>query len=252
MTAPRTKRQFAGAAAGPTQRQITTYFACSPSNLSGERLPLNNTSAAASQVSLPADTQSSLLNVGMRIRKSVPEGYKTGSSYSGFKLWDEREDGTIARKRKVVSGTVAQRELMPFCGIHSVGGISSQPAFAPEADDVPGLTSSQESMESIFEEEEEVANVKKRGYVDDDGEDDVPLRLFSGGKDWTDGDVSPRTMAPVMPGNARVMAVPRRRGRKSVSAGAGLEDLGQENMAVDDFEEAAFLDSAVFGEEMDI
>lgn len=187
----------------------------------------------------------------MRIRKSVPEGYKTGTAYSGFKLWDEREEnGASSRTRaKAITGTVAQRELMPFCGIHSVGGLSSQPVFDEEEDRASaGFTSSQESVESILE--EEVANVKKRGYADDDDEE-VPLKIWNGARDWVDGDVSPRTVL----GNARAMAVPRRRtGRKSAGgSGPGLEDPGQENMAIDDdFGEAAFLDAAVFGEEMDI
>lgn len=250
MTGPRTKRQFAGASADPSQRQITTYFGNSstaPSDhpSSSHARPATS-SAAAAQASLPASTQSSLLNVGMRIRKSVPEGYKTGSAYSGFKLWDEREDTTMAvpRRRKAATGTVAHRELMPFCGIHSVGGISSQPAFAPELDDVPGLTSSQESVESIFD--EDVGNAKKRFYADEADEEELqlPLRLF--------GSATHQPGSSMDAGNTRVMAVPRRKGRKSLPNGADVQDVDQENMAVDDFEEAAFLDAAVFSPEMDI
>jgi hypothetical protein len=70
-------------------------------------------------------------------------------------------------------------------------------------------------------------------------------------RDWLDGEVSPRSWSPAGWGNARVMAMPRRRRGKSAVASmispedsSTLSQLGQENMAVDvdDFEEANFLD----------
>src|SRR5271170_1264809 len=39
---------------------------------------------------LDADTQASLLNVGMRIRKAVPEGYKTHKTAAAFSMDDAR------------------------------------------------------------------------------------------------------------------------------------------------------------------
>ncbi|UKZ47884.1 hypothetical protein TrVGV298_002118 [Trichoderma virens] len=114
MSNPRTKRQFAGAAADPTQRQITSFFAGSP-----------NTSHSATpqptlRPELPAKVQANLLSVGMRVRKSVPEGYKTidlsktTSSSNGIAPKDLR--------RSVVAAKQASNKLLPFCGINKVGG----------------------------------------------------------------------------------------------------------------------------------
>lgn len=210
MSTPRTKRQFTGA-----QRQITTYF--------------NPTHPSASQPQqkpvLPGAIQSDLLSVGMRIRKSVPEGYKTGTPHSAFKLWDERDDGAplphAARARR---GGAGAGELVPFCGVHRVGGYAVQPALPADDDDdgMPGLTSSQESVESL---EFEVENERKRGYVDDEDDEGA----------WGGGIMTVGTA-----GN-RVIALPRGR-RKGLSVGGG-----QENVSAEDFDDADFLDEGVFG-----
>ncbi|KAJ2981996.1 hypothetical protein NUW58_g6543 [Xylaria curta] len=68
MSAPRTKRQFAGAASDPAQRQITSFFTAASSS---PNLP-STTQRRDSAPSLPASVQANLLSVGMRIRKSVP------------------------------------------------------------------------------------------------------------------------------------------------------------------------------------
>lgn len=160
----------------------------------------------------------------MRIRKSVPEGYKTGTPHSAFKLWDEREGAAplphAARARR---GGAGAGELVPFCGVHRVGGYAVQPSL-PEDDDggMPGLTSSQESVESL---EFEVENERKRGFVDDDEEDA-----------WDGGVMTVGTA-----GN-RVIALPR--GRRKGAPVVG----GQENVSMEDFEDADFLDEGVFGD----
>lgn len=74
MTTPRTKRPFAGAAADPAQRQLTDFFSHS----------VNSASEDNTTIILPASVQANLLSVGMRVRKSVPEGYKTGSGSGGL------------------------------------------------------------------------------------------------------------------------------------------------------------------------
>ncbi|KAM0283507.1 hypothetical protein ACHAQH_002458 [Verticillium albo-atrum] len=232
MSTPRTKRQFAGAASDPAQRQITSFF-----NPSGTPAPSSQPAASV----LPSSVQTNLLSVGMRVRKSVPEGYKTGT-YSAFKLWS---DAPVAPSPKTMPAfkAPAQRELLPFCGIHNIGGFASQPvddndeeegSDVPDIDDVPGLTSSQESVESTFS-----APSRKRIY--DDDEEDAPtdsLQVSCQTKNaWAEGDVSPRSLTLAGWVNARPMAVPRRLGhRKTTAAVAGSE---QENLK--DFEEADFL-----------
>ncbi len=74
MSAPRIKRPYAGAASDPAQRQITSFFRKTSTDAAAADPP------AFSAAALPASVQSNLLTVGMRVRKSVPEGYKTASA----------------------------------------------------------------------------------------------------------------------------------------------------------------------------
>jgi len=107
-------------------------------------------------------------------------------------------------------------------------------------------------------------NKKKRFYdpnedeseengMDDGGDThDGPFRNLI---DWIDGETSPRSLMPVgWEDNARILAVPKRRGnllqRSSVCSGGGgaaaatasaIPTSSQGVMAVDDFEDAPFL-----------
>lgn len=305
MSAPRTKRQFAGAASDPSQRQITTFFP------SVDATSLSFPEAApvpSSRPALPVDTQSNLLNVGMRVRKSVPEGYKTGT-YTAMGLFKDdldtlphEDSGSTTPPQPAPASSAArrpsynssQRELLPFCGINKIGGLSSQPSFTfdspspppshgfplgdgivPSIDDVPSLSSSQDSIKSsssalsINVTHAATSATRKRVY-DDGEESDTPsvsdcLQVPSG--EWMDGQVSPRSLVPVGWENTRVMAVPRKmrqhlRAASSVPAvtinkfghkGMGGGGLDQENMVMDqDFPEADFLDyRALDGDVMD-
>ncbi|OHF03185.1 ribonucleotide reductase inhibitor [Colletotrichum orchidophilum] len=249
MSAPRTKRPFAGASSDPSQRQITSFFTTRSGPVPPPAGPSPNV-----QDTIPSDVQSNLLSVGMRIRKSVPEGYKTGS-YSSFKLWTDATD----RRTPVVRTTTtsiassshrnrnaaaaSQRELLPFCGINKVGGLSSQPVHSsdddeyeddgggvPGLDEMPGLCSSQESVESV-ESTASDGRSKKRFFADE--ESDEPVQMWADRAAWLEGEVSPRSLAPSGWANARPLAVPRKSRRKP--------SQGQENVVVDDFEEADFL-----------
>ncbi|KAH7316728.1 ribonucleotide reductase inhibitor-domain-containing protein [Stachybotrys elegans] len=229
MSAPRTKRQFAGAAADPSQRQITSFFSPRSANATP---PETN---ALRQPSLPSSVQSNLLSVGMRVRKSVPEGYKT-SSPTAFKLWT---DTSIPSNTKPVPMGPTPRELLPFCGINKVGGLDTQPEFSLDYDDVPPLdcvpelTMSQESTDA-----NEVMEPSRKRIFDEDDGDMAPVAVLG----LSDGEMGSHSVAQTSWGNARRMAVPRSRMRKHVS----FKDLDQENMAVDeDFDEADFL---VYGE----
>ncbi|KAI2639204.1 hypothetical protein GGS21DRAFT_417937 [Xylaria nigripes] len=299
MSAPRTKRQFAGAASDPAQRQITSFFNTSANTPASPTTNINNNTSSIpssrqqsdGQPYLPASVQANLLSVGMRVRKSVPEGYKTGS-YSVFALWDECDkDRNIKSagegQRSRANAFSAPRELLPFCGIHKVGGLASQPenhglapstpsvhiGGAPTAsayqpvpgfggnniyDNMPGLTTSQDSVDSISSSATSAlsitgAQTRKRFFVEDD-EDEKPRHLDIWGYNH-DISVSPRSLLPVdWDNNGRVMAVPRsRRSRgKAVGQAAEMSDAGQENvMIVDsDFEEAEFLDRGVWEVDM--
>lgn len=196
----------------------------------------------------------------MRVRKSVPEGYKTGHLYGGFSLWAE----TTNTSSKTTSGPTlgggrmfggGGKELAPFCGINKVGGLSAQSATIPELDDVPGLTSSQESITSDFDQPHVIPepNRRKRVYSVDESENDAPLsfdQIWRERRDFMDGEVSPRSLAPAGWDNARVMAVPKGR-RVKVAGQQGpdqenmLLDVGNGGGGVDDFEEAEFLEMEV-------
>lgn len=286
MSAPRTKRQFAGAASDPAQRQITSFFSSVPSSSTSSTSQHLNVSSPIASPSLPASVQANLLSVGMRVRKSVPEGYKTGS-YSAFTLWDESNNSnptthsTMGEGRSRANAISSPRELLPFCGIHKVGGLGTQPenatlspssytssstAYQPllsinglpldddSMDDVPGLTSSQESIESTASNlSVSPTKTRKRSYTEDDEETpDTPGHLnlnvnFNVWRDSFDGEVSPRSQAPTgwAPSNGRIMAVPRKAKQRGSKLAAQAMD--QENVMVvegpdgADFDEADFL-----------
>jgi hypothetical protein len=308
MAAPRTKRQFAGAASDPAQRQITSFFERKATSSTDSSSPSDYTSGPLSPP-LPGPVQANLLSVGMRVRKSVPEGYKTGHKSGVFSLWADNNNNASPSPQSSPSGNPQQpavsapagpplssaRELLPFCGINKVGGLAVQPETppipasfftpsalekpaisispAPELDDLPALTSSQDSVTSSSSTSssdlpylqpytsspvgKNNANSKKRLYTEDNTAtlplpvpDDSPI-IWRQRSDWVDGQVSPRSLAPVgWEKNARVMAVPRgvrKAGRGTDDGGVRLRDLDQENRVAvagdaDDFGEAEFLD----------
>lgn len=224
MSTPRNKRQFAGAAADPAQRQITSFFAAQSPNSSSPAAA----DASSLRAPLPANVQANLLSVGMRVRKSVPEGYKTTGT-SAFKLWtDSTRPGEVKASLQAMStgkpASAVSRELLPFCGINKVGGLDTQPEFVyddgdievPALDEIPELSMSQESTDSV-----ENGPSRKRFY---DEQDDLQVQ------NW-DGDDA---------GSYRAIAVPHSRVKK----GSVFKGIDQENMAVDgdeDFEDASFL-----------
>jgi hypothetical protein len=164
MSGPRTKRQFAGAASDPSQRSITSFFSrTASSTTSADAAPKPASQTALNGPSIPAQIQTDLLNVGMRVRKAIPEGYKTGSAYSAFTLWAEdnasnASDSRPASTTPSAAFTSTTRELEPFCGLNRVGGLAVQPAYNnhnhsnpvlhdnDDLDSMPGLTSSQDTI----------------------------------------------------------------------------------------------------------
>ncbi|KAF5013652.1 hypothetical protein FDECE_344 [Fusarium decemcellulare] len=212
MSTPRVKRQFAGAAADPSQRQITSFF-----NAKSPNDPVI-VSEVPREPALPSTVQANLLSVGMRVRKSVPEGYKTAGT-SAFKIWTDNAPVAASTVRATPT-KVSSRELLPFCGINKVGGLDTQPDF--EQDDVPGLdaipelTMSQETAESIDSHE----SSRKRIFDDDDDELYVEPGFLTG--------------ATATQGLSRVYATPVSRTQKAPNLNG--------NVATGcDFDEAEFL-----------
>ena len=81
---------------------------------------------------LPGQVQADLLSVGMRVRKSVPEGYKTHKpsplpSPTHSPLSTPAMAGFEAEFPQDSLPDGRQRELLPFCGLHRIGGYAEQP-----------------------------------------------------------------------------------------------------------------------------
>lgn len=163
------------------QPSISSYFANrdAPSSSAPER-------ARSSMLTpLPEDTQASLLSVGMRVRKSVPEGYKTHKTM-GMQEFPFPSTAPV-RKMERTCRNVPTKELMPFCGLHKTGGwgaqegpSSSAPAgfggFSADEDDIPGMTISQHTLFTQagfgINERAHTANSRKRTY-EEEVEDDL-------------------------------------------------------------------------------
>ncbi|KAF9734456.1 hypothetical protein PMIN06_004627 [Paraphaeosphaeria minitans] len=94
------------------------------------------------QQQLPGSVQADLLSVGMRVRKSVPEGYKTHKTMSlpsvqtpltmspngASTTMTTIQQYTLKPPRDPVPAHVQhQRELLPFCGLQKIGGYAEQP-----------------------------------------------------------------------------------------------------------------------------
>jgi hypothetical protein len=100
--------------------------------------------------SLPAETQSSLLTVGMRVRKSVPEGYKTHKTMPTEEFPFSSTAPANAAAARPAYTTTNSRELAPFCGLHKTGGLSSQGSFeGPPSSAPPAFPSGRDSNSSM-------------------------------------------------------------------------------------------------------
>ncbi|EME47147.1 hypothetical protein DOTSEDRAFT_69190 [Dothistroma septosporum NZE10] len=157
-----------------TQTRLSSYF-------SRDAIPSIQQSESLSPV-LPADTAASLLSVGMRVRKSVPEGYKTHKTLGspGFPFPSTAPPTFSAPSRPAYSPMQTQ-ELTPFCGLHKIGGLAAQdiPSSAPaimkvddgDEYDVPALSTSQGSFVSTQSSSATAARSsaegKKRTYEDE-------------------------------------------------------------------------------------
>ena len=235
----------------PFRPDISSYF----DNLGCdvESLPKAPQSLVPNLV-LPTTIQSSLLNVGMRVRKSVPEGYKTSPkpfyrpsmSYSDI---PSKLNNTAAFESTDPCHTrnASDRfcDLTPFSGIRKVGGLEVQPV--PSEDELPplqfelydrNLPSSQESYTSVICTDSinlftssSVCRNKRRREDADEEESDLNLQP-----------ISPRSR-PIshtrMPNldQLRPIALPMTR-QKSLHAPEMIES---EMLDVEDFEEADFL-----------
>ncbi|EMC92202.1 hypothetical protein BAUCODRAFT_38223 [Baudoinia panamericana UAMH 10762] len=212
------------------QPSITSYYSADGSRSQSSRSPLSPP--------LPDEVQSSLLSVGLRVRKSLAEGYKTQKSLAAdsFPFPSTAPPPSTAPTRSDHSERT--RELTPFCGLHKTGGWASQPeAYVPpssappvlqrDEEHLPALTTSQLTLPSSTQSSfgstsaPETNGTKKRTF-EDEMEDDLD-ELFD-------------EMDAAGPSSSiRRLAKPKATLRRAATDGV-LLDVGHE-----DFEEAAFL-----------
>ncbi|KAF2726344.1 hypothetical protein K431DRAFT_280373 [Polychaeton citri CBS 116435] len=218
-------------------------------------------SASSLSPPLPAETQSSLLNVGMRIRKSVPEGYKTHKTLgtAGFPSPSTAPPKQTRVERPILS-TQGSRELQPFCGLHKIGGWADQEdVYAPTSSaptilqsarggrdswDVPRLTmsqstlgSSQESFTSSAYLPASLVSNKKRTYEEETEEDIDAIFDAMDASDLDEDPVNADSDSSLhLADTLRLIAKPRRNAKAHSSTSSTA-------MASDkiDFEEAPFL-----------
>lgn len=209
---------------------------------------------------LPATIQSSLLNVGMRVRKSVPEGYQTKAKMTSSSYGSTSYHGGPSSKAyehnlpPAADPIPSYRGLVPYCGILKIGGYAAQSVPAEEDlpplqfdDDSPLPSSSQTSNTSSITDTSSiidtnmipatvaVAENNKRRREDADDED---LGLES-------QPVSPRSH-PIshtrMPNldQLRSIALPKPRRKVSMAEDHGGGMRESEMIDVGDFGEAPF------------
>ncbi|GAD94337.1 conserved hypothetical protein [Paecilomyces variotii No. 5] len=255
------------------QAPITSYFASagptateSNHNDNGASSPLSHHNYSAPTYSaspaLPHKVQSSLLTVGMRVRKSVPEGYKTEvpkpSVYALAAAKDSTSGGYVASR-------TSYAELAPFCGIHKIGNLAVQTFPAPAAgfgaaseqvstDEGDAFSLPSSSQDSVASSIIPPPNPHKRTYDEDFEEDDGDDLEMNASGIWNDPLASSRfntySTSPSLP--RRTILSPNLGQQRRQFPGISKSSWGQENcdpfsasttggMDVDDFEEPAFL-----------
>lgn len=265
------KKQYHGSPAlANSQSPITAFFHPSPLLTPQSSSPSPHFHNAAcptstklqistpTQPSLPASVQSNLLSVGMRVRKSVPEGYKTGD-YSAFTLFSEHSTPPLTPDRSFAQSPsirqhCAPKELAPFCGIMKTGGFGIQEFSPPAEHEVPSLSSQGSTISDVSMDGVDSAppTGNKRRLLEDDDADEHHTGFLSTGRaprfrSCLEDDISPLTIVPKESWQAgRAMMVPKSR-RRGLGLVSKKEVGGQENVT-DEFGEAEFLDYGLLQE----
>jgi len=157
------KKQFQSS----SQQSIRSYFERTSNNQENE-LPRSQPVRSTLSPPVPDQVQSLLINVGMRVRKSVPEGYKTHKTIPQ----KPAEQPQRPPPSSAPASFMRPNELQPFCGLHTIGGISSQQsqndAFPPALTYSQNtLQSSGSSFSSMTSTADALASTKKRSYNED-------------------------------------------------------------------------------------
>ncbi|KAL1954797.1 hypothetical protein VTO42DRAFT_701 [Malbranchea cinnamomea] len=235
----------------PAANRITNYFSPADSQTESS-VPRNvshyNYSAPTHSPvpMLPSKVQSSLLTVGMRVRKAVPEGYKTNVKTTKLDAYIQR---AMYNPSHSSEPSAPPTELIPFCGMFKVGNLAVQtfprPAGVEQGVNVGcdenSLPSSQESADSTCT--IPPLNPHKRELDEDSDSDSEKCDTFSPFPYqpglWKD------TVTQQSHPSTRTILTPKlgQKGRRIAFKPTKLSS-GQENplgSSAVDFEEAAFL-----------
>lgn len=255
-TAHTRKRHITTSSAQPNK--ITSYFS-STNHVFPTSLDYANSAPYAGTTLSPAvpnEIQSSLLNVGMRVRKAVPEGYKQWKVKPLVSETSVLPPNSIAnvQRQPQVQMQSAPRGLEPMCGMHKIGGLGVQNSSVSSGSDFANNwtignvdgddeydafpLSSQESTMTVSSTDSMPASrpSMKRGFSDDDEENEndeftmetttMPMSTMGG--------ITTRPLAPLKRASNRRQrwtAVPMPMVRQRTVSGE----------AEMDFEEAVFL-----------
>jgi hypothetical protein len=158
------KRQFQPS----SQPSIKSFFTTVGTSSAPSSADVDDEYARPLKPTVPDHVQSLLINVGMRVRKSVPEGYKTHKSLPVPTI-HTMHPGSIPQNHSDLPASSAPElyskpsELAPFCGLHKIGGFSSQPTSS-----APGLSYSQSTIASATSRPQTPqTNTRKRNYAED-------------------------------------------------------------------------------------
>lgn len=212
------------------QPPITTYFNSTPSETQSSEpgsVSHNHYSAATFSATpvVPAKVQSSLLSVGMRVRKSIADGYKTQLALKSEKVIPPTTVSNTPTVASTYSRGSSYAELSPFSGI-------SKSSFDPHDNPDQVITDDGDAYSLPPSSQDSVLTTTSTGQ-----------KRALEGDIFVHEDVLDDDMQRVLPQNSHVErhilspSLGQQRRRMLALQGPAVSST----MALDDFEEATFL-----------
>jgi hypothetical protein len=209
------------------QPPITTFFTSATEPVSSDTPPVSHhhhyaaATFSATPV-VPAKVQSSLMSVGMRVRKSVAEGYRTNMTKTQEKVSFPTPVAQTPAAQPYF-GARHHSELTPFSGTGKSSFSHDDYLVTDDGDAFSLPPSSQESTDSLSG---ALGGQKRSLEVDEIFADENDNESYN--TSWQDHSVGRTILSPNLGQSRRILAV-----RNS--------KVQQPTIDVDDFEEAAFL-----------
>jgi hypothetical protein len=208
------------------QPPITTFFTSATQPVSSDAPSVSHhhhyaaATFSATPV-VPAKVQSSLMSVGMRVRKSVAEGYRTNMTKTQEKISLATPVAQTPTTQPHL-GVRQYSELAPFSGAGKSSFSNDDYLVTDDGDAFSIPASSQDSIDSFSG---TPGGQKRALEVDDIFADEDDDEFYTS---WQDNSVGRTILSPNLGQSRRILAI-----RSS--------KVQQPTMDVDDFEEASFL-----------